>query len=243
MNKIIALIPARYDSSRFPGKMLAKLGDKSVIRTTYETAVKMQIFSDVYVVTDNQNIFDDIVNNGGKAIFSKNSHDTGTDRIAEAAENIDADIIFNIQGDEPFIKKEPLINLVSAFENPAVDVATLVQKLDNPEEINNPNFVKVVMDKNNFVLYFSRSPIPYNRDNQPVINYYEHIGVYAFRKSALLIFSKLTPTPAELAEKIEPIRFLENGLKIKVSETEYMGIEIDTPEDLKKANDFLINMR
>jgi 3-deoxy-D-manno-octulosonate cytidylyltransferase len=239
--KVTALIPARFNSTRFPGKMLAMLGDKSVILNTYTAASNLGLFDEVYVVTDHQGIYDNITNNGGKAIFSKKEHSTGTDRIAEAAENLESDIIFNIQGDEPFINKEAVSKLISAFSDNQVDVATLVQKLESKKEINDPNYVKVVKDLNDFVMYFSRSPIPYNRDNTANINYYEHIGIYAFRKTALLKFSSLPTTPNEDAEKVEPIRFLENGMKIKVFETGYMGIEIDTPEDLIRANEFLKN--
>lgn len=239
--KVVALIPARYDSTRFYGKMLAKLGDKTVIRHTYERALSFGIFDDVYVVTDHDGIFNEIFDNGGKVIKSKKSHDTGTDRIAEAAENIDADIIFNIQGDEPFIKPEPLKMLIDSFADESVSVATLMQKLDNVDEINSPNFVKIVKDLNGFVMYFSRSTIPYNRDKNSTPDYYEHIGVYAFRKEALLKFSQLEPTPNEIAEKVESIRFLEHGMKIKVFETDYMGIEIDTEEDLINANNYLKN--
>lgn len=240
--KIVALIPARYDSTRFHGKMLAKLGDKTVIRQTYERAISFDIFDDVFVVTDHDGIYNEILNNGGKVVKSLKAHETGTDRIAEAAENIDADIIFNIQGDEPFIKPEPLKLLIDAFSDESVSVATLMQKLNNIDEINNPNFVKIVKDLNDFVMYFSRSTIPYNRDINSTPVYYEHIGVYAFRKKALLQFSKLEPTPNEIAEKIEPIRFLEHSMKIKVIETDYMGIEIDTVEDLINANNYLKNI-
>ncbi len=239
--KVIALIPARYNSSRFPGKMLAKLNDKSVILTTYLVTKNMKLFDDVIVVTDSEEIYNEITNNGGKTIYSKKYHNTGTDRIAEAAEIIDTDIVFNVQGDTPFINKDSVAKLISSFEDKSVDVATIVQKIENEEDIRNPNNVKLIKDLNDFVMYFSRSVIPFNRDNMKNINYYKHIGIYAFRKSALMKFSKLEQTPNEIAEKIEPIRFLENGMKIKVFETNYVGIEIDTPEDLVKANDFLKN--
>ncbi len=237
--KVVALIPARYQSTRFPGKMLARLGTKTVIRQTYERAVGFCIFDDVYVVTDHEGIYNEIVGHGGKALKSTKHHETGTDRIAEVAENIDADVIFNIQGDEPFIKPDPIKVLLQSFQDVSVDVATLMQRLESPQEINDPNFVKVVKDSNDFVLYFSRSPIPYNRDGTSDIVHYEHIGVYAFRKKSLLKFSNLSATPNELAEKVESIRFLEHGMKIRVYETEYMGIEIDTEQDLIKANEYL----
>lgn len=237
--RVVALIPARYDSTRFYGKMLAILGNKTVIRSTYDRAVSFGIFDDVYVVTDSELIYNEIANNGGKVLKSTKKHETGTDRIAEAAINIDAEIIFNIQGDEPFIKMEPLKLLIDAFADPNVSVATLMQRIDNLDFIYDPNYVKIVKDLNNFVMYFSRVPIPYNRDKLSNIEYFEHIGVYAFRKDALLKFSALNPTPNELAEKVESIRFLEHGMKIKVYETEYMGIEIDTEDDLISANNYL----
>lgn len=237
--KAVALIPARYDSTRFPGKMLADLGGKPVIRYTYDAVRNLDLFDDVYVVTDHSGIYDEITKNGGNALMSRENHETGTDRIAEAAENLAADIIFNVQGDEPFIKPEPVRMLIQAFADPGVDVATLMQKLIDEKEINNPNFVKVVKDLNDFVMYFSRSPVPYNRGGGRETAYYEHIGVYAFRKEALLKFSRLEPTPNELAEKVEPIRFLEHGMKIKVFVTKYMGIEIDTEQDLRKANQYI----
>lgn len=237
--KTVALIPARFASTRFPGKMLARLGGKTVIRYTYDAAINLGLFDAVYVVTDHQGIFDEIAGHGGNALMSVKAHETGTDRIAEAAENIPADIIFNIQGDEPFIKHEPVRQLIGAFADDRVDVATLVQRLHDEKEINDPNFVKVVKDVNDFVMYFSRSPIPYRRGDAEKPDYYEHIGVYAFRKQALLQFSRMPPTPNERAEKVEPIRFLENGMKIKVFTTDYMGIEIDTEADLIKANNFI----
>jgi 3-deoxy-manno-octulosonate cytidylyltransferase (CMP-KDO synthetase) len=237
--KTIALIPARYDSTRFPGKMLALLGGKPVIRYTHDAVRDLNLFSDVYVVTDHAGIYEEITGNGGKALMSRKKHETGTDRIAEAAEHLDADIIFNVQGDEPFIKAEPVQRLIAAFDDPGVDVATLMQKLTDENQIKDPNFVKVVTDLNDGVMYFSRAPIPYNRDVDKDTAYYEHIGVYAFRKEALLKFSRLAPTPNELAEKVEPIRFLEHGMKIKVFLTGYMGIEIDTREDLRKANQYI----
>lgn len=235
----VALIPARFDSTRFPGKMLALLGGKPVIRYTYDAVRNLGLFDDVYVVTDHTGIYDEITKNGGKALMSRKKHETGTDRIAEAAENLTADVIFNVQGDEPFIKREPVRMLIQAFADPGVDVATLMQKLTDEKEINDPNFVKVVKDLNDFVMYFSRSAVPYNRGGGKDTAYYEHIGVYAFRKEALLKFSSLSPTPNELAEKVEPIRFLEHGMKIKVILTEYMGIEIDTQDDLRKANQYI----
>ena len=237
--KKVALIPARYDSTRFPGKMMANLGGKTVILRTYESAINMNIFDEVYVVTDSDIIYDEILTKGGRVIKSIENHSTGTDRIAEAAKLIDADIFLNIQGDEPFVSTEPLTKLLQVFDDKEVLVASLIQKLTDKDLINDPNYVKVVVDNNNFALYFSRSPIPFIRDNYNLPFFYEHVGVYAFRKNTLELFPELEPTELEKCEKIEALRFLEHGIRMKMVETEYMGIEIDMPEDLIKANEYL----
>ncbi|MEC7755438.1 3-deoxy-manno-octulosonate cytidylyltransferase [Roseivirga sp. UBA1976] len=240
--KVVALIPARYDATRFPGKLMAKLGSKSVILRTYEATLNTGLFSDVFVVTDSEVIYNEIVGNGGKAIKSIKNHECGSDRIAEAAEQIEADIIVNVQGDEPFTKKEPLVKLLNVFEGPDaanIDLASLMQVLTKVNQIEDPNYVKVVVDQNNFALFFSRSPIPYPRNKEANTKYYEHIGVYAFRKQALLDFYHTPMTLLEDTEKIECLRYLETGKKIKMVETEYMGIEIDTPQDLENAKTFI----
>ncbi len=233
--KVFALIPARYDATRFPGKLMHMLGEKTVIRHTYDATVATGLFEQVVVVTDSPVIFTEITVAGGQAVMSKYQHESGTDRIAEAAENMEADVIVNVQGDTPFVKKEPLEKLLEQFADPSVQVASLMQVLNDPAEINDPNFVKVAVDKNMNSLFFSRSPIPYPRDPHIPITYYEHIGVYAFRKKALLDFTGWPMTPLELAEKIECLRYLENGVPIRMVVVDYMGVEIDTPEDLKKA--------
>jgi 3-deoxy-manno-octulosonate cytidylyltransferase (CMP-KDO synthetase) len=237
MRKIGAFIPARYAATRFPAKLMQMLGDKTVIRHTYDNTVATGLFDEVYVVTDSEIIFDEIVNNGGKAIMSKRSHESGSDRIAEAIENLDIDIVVNVQGDEPFVKKEPLQKLLEVFKDSAqnVRVASLMQVLTSQQNIEDPNYVKVAIDKNNNALFFSRSVIPYPRSTETAITYYEHIGVYAFKKEALLAFTNWEMTPLEAAEKIECLRYLENGVPIKMVTTNYMGVEIDTPEDLEKA--------
>lgn len=240
--KAVALIPARYDATRFPGKLMAKLGSKSVILRTYESTVNTGLFEDVFVVTDSDVIFEEITQNGGKAIKSFKEHECGSDRIAEAAERIDADVIVNVQGDEPFTKKEPLVKLLQVFEGPdaaQIDLASLMQVLTKVNQIEDPNYVKVVVDQENFALFFSRSPIPYPRNKAANTKYFEHIGVYAFRKQALLDFYHTPMTILEDTEKIECLRYLETGKKIKMVETEYMGIEIDTPEDLENAKTFI----
>ncbi|MBS1591726.1 MAG: 3-deoxy-manno-octulosonate cytidylyltransferase [Bacteroidetes bacterium] len=240
--KIIAMIPARYAATRFPAKLMQQLGNKTVIRHTYDNTKATELFDDVFVVTDSNIIFNEIIGNGGKAIMSKKNHESGSDRIAEAAEQLDVDIIVNVQGDEPFVKKEPLQKLLNVFNNNEgknVQVASLMQELKDEKLIADSNYVKVVVDKNFNSLFFSRSVIPYPRDKNVKIIYYEHIGVYAFRKQALINFTNWEITPLEAAEKIECLRYLENGIPLKMVVTNYMGIEIDTPEDLIKAEQLL----
>jgi 3-deoxy-D-manno-octulosonate cytidylyltransferase len=235
MSKIGAFIPARYAATRFPAKLMQMLGDKSVIRHTYDNTKATGLFDEVYVVTDSEIIFNEIVANGGKAIMSKKTHESGSDRIAEAIENIDIDIVVNVQGDEPFVKREPLEKVLACFEDPRVQVASLMQVLTNPASIEDPNYVKVAVDKNWNALFFSRSVIPYPRSTDTAMTYYEHVGVYAFKKQALIDFTNWPMSPLEAAEKIECLRYLENGVSIKMAVTHYMGVEIDTPEDLIKA--------
>lgn len=240
--KTIAVIPARYASTRFPAKLLAILGNQTVIRTTYENTVQTNLFDDVFVVTDSELIFDEITQYGGKAIMSKSTHETGSDRIAEAVQSIDCDIVINVQGDEPFVQKEALEKLVNVYKddlNQEISLTTLAQEIFEKDEINNPNCVKTIWDKNNFALYFSRSPIPYPRETEFTARYFRHIGIYAFRKEALLNFAKLPMLQNEKSEKLEQLRYLEYGMKIKVLETGPMGIGIDTEEDLRKANQYL----
>lgn len=229
------MIPARYAATRFPAKLMQQLGNKTVIRHTYDNTLATGLFSDVIVVTDSEIIFNEITSNGGKAIMSKKNHESGSDRIAEAAADLDVDIIVNVQGDEPFVQKDPLEKLLATFNEPTVQVASLMQELKDKALIEDPNYVKVAVDRNMNSLFFSRSVIPYPRDKNISIPYYEHIGVYAFRKQALLNFTNWPMTPLEAAEKIECLRYLEYGVPLKMVLTQYMGIEIDTPEDLIKA--------
>ena len=235
------MIPARYAATRFPAKLMQVLGDKTVIRHTYDNTVATKLFDEVIVVTDSDIIYKEIINHGGKAMMSKTEHESGSDRIAEAVTNIDVDIVVNVQGDEPFVQKDPLQKLLKAFEDEKVQVASLMQVLKEKELIKDPNYVKVAVDNNMNALFFSRSPIPYHRDKNTNPVYYEHIGVYAFRKQALLNFTNWEITPLEAAEKIECLRYLENGVSLKMVITEYMGVEIDTPEDLERAAK-IINM-
>ena len=233
--KIGAFIPARYAATRFPAKLMQTLGDKTVIRHTYDNTLATGLFDSVYVVTDSEIIFNEITANGGNAIMSKRSHESGSDRIAEAVQELDIDIVVNVQGDEPFVKREPLEKVITVFSDPTVQVASLMQVLTDTTLIQDPNYVKVAVDKNNNALFFSRSVIPYPRSTDSPIVYYEHIGVYAFQKQALLNFTNWPMSPLEAAEKIECLRYLENGVSIKMVITEYMGVEIDTPADLIKA--------
>ena len=233
--KIGAFIPARYAATRFPAKLMQILGDKTVIRHTYDNTVATGLFDAVYVVTDSEIIFNEIVQHGGKAIMSKRSHESGSDRIAEAVQDLDIDIVINVQGDEPFVKREPLEKVIAVFSDASVQVASIMQVLTDATLIQDPNYVKVAVDINNNALFFSRSVIPYPRSTDSPIVYYEHIGVYAFQKQALLNFTNWPMSPLEAAEKIECLRYLENGVSIKMVVTEYMGVEIDTPADLIKA--------
>ncbi len=232
------MIPARYAASRFPGKLMQDLGGKTVIQRTYEATVATQLFNDVFVVTDSEIIYNEILNNGGKAIMSKKEHDCGSDRIAEAVEFMDIDVVINVQGDEPFTDKESLVKLIDVFKadhNKTVDLASLMVHITDEEEIKNPNTVKVVLDQSNFALYFSRSPIPFPRDKSVPVKYFKHKGVYAFRKQAILDFYTLPMQVLEASEKLEQLRYLEYGKRIKMVETNVQGVEIDTPEDLERA--------
>ena len=232
--KITALIPARLSSTRFDRKLLMDLCGKSIILRTYESVVETGLFHSVYVVTEDQEIYDEIVNAGGNSILSKNKHESGSDRIAEACESIDSDAFVNIQGDEPFIDSFSLNKLV--LELNSSEYVSLMINISDSNEINNPNNVKVIVDSDNYALYFSRSVIPFNRDvNSNEIDYFKHIGVYGFTKQALINFSKLPPSKLELVEKIEAIRIIENGSKIKMIETDFLGVGIDTKEDLDLA--------
>ena len=236
--KVIAMIPARYEASRFPGKLMQDLAGKSVILRTYEATINTGLFEKVFVVTDSRIIYDEIRKNDGNVLMSKLEHESGSDRIAEAVHDIECDIIVNVQGDEPFTESESLKRLIEVFsfdKEKQIDLASLMVKIDDEKEINNSNCVKVITDKDNFALYFSRSVIPFNRSFNKKLNYYKHKGVYAFRKATLLEFTNLPILNLEESEKIECLRFLEHGKKIKMVESNVQGVEIDTPSDLEKA--------
>ncbi|MFM8806854.1 MAG: 3-deoxy-manno-octulosonate cytidylyltransferase [Sphingomonadales bacterium] len=237
--KVIAMIPARYEASRFPGKLMQPLGDKTVILRTYEAAAQTHLFDEVYVVTDSDLIEEEIKKNGGQVLRSQRVHESGTDRIAEVARDRQFDIIVNVQGDSPFIKKEPLQQVIAQFNDPAVQVSSLMRPITELAAIQNPNVVKVVVDLHHNSIFFSRSIIPFPRDPQAQSSYYEHIGVYAFRKEMLLHFTAWPLTPLEKTEKLECLRLLEHGVPIRMVLTPEKGVEIDTPEDLEKARALL----
>ncbi len=232
------MIPARYAATRFPGKLMQDLEGKSVIRRTYEAATDSGLFEAVFVVTDSDIIYKEITTHGGAAIMSKKEHSCGSDRIAEAVEDMDVDIVVNVQGDEPFTDRESLEKVLSVFyekDSDRIDLASLMTPMEDWDDIMNPNSVKVIVDEDNYALYFSRAPIPYPRDKETNHTYYKHKGVYAFRKQAILDFYKLPMKSLEASEKIECIRYLEYGKNIKMIETNHEGVEIDTPEDLERA--------
>lgn len=236
------MIPARYQASRFPGKLMQDLGGQTVILRTYKATVATGLFKEVFVVTDSGIIFKEITDHGGKAIMSIKEHECGSDRIAEAVTTMDIDIVVNVQGDEPFTNKEALVTLLDVFkaeDASKIDLASLMVKITDWDEIHNPNCVKVIVNKENFAQYFSRAPIPYPRDKDAATNYYKHKGIYAFTKKALLDFYHLPMGTLEAVEKIECIRYLEYGKNIKMAETTVQGVGIDTPEDLAKANAIL----
>ncbi len=234
--KVIAIIPARFNSTRFPGKPLAKLGNKYIIQHVYEQAKKSGLFAEVIVGTDDQRIFEAVNGFGGKVTLTSKKHKSGTDRVAEVCNKMssckDADVIINVQGDEPFISEKPLKKLINAFKNPEVMVASLMHEL--LKDIDNPNVVKVVCDENDYALNFSRIPNPESRTSN-----FKHIGVYAFRRKTLFEFVELPESDLEKIEKLEQLRLLENGYKIKMVLTSYKGIGIDTPQDLEKAEKLL----
>lgn len=243
--KVIAVIPARFNSSRFPGKLLENLNGKSVIVNTYLAAKETNLFDEVIVAADDERIFKEIESNSGKVVMTSPNHQSGSDRIAEVAEKIDADIIINIQGDEPFIQKDDLKKLIQIFEEDkenVVHVATLAEEIKEMKDVENPNNVKVVLGENNDALYFSRSKIPFNRDNIEGVTYLKHIGIYAFRKKALLDFTKLPQGTLEQIEKLEQLRYLENGYTIKVARATSSTIGIDTKEDLELARKLIKQM-
>jgi 3-deoxy-manno-octulosonate cytidylyltransferase (CMP-KDO synthetase) len=237
--KKVAMIPARLASTRFPQKLLQQLGERTVIATVFTAVRNMQLFDEVMVVTDSEAIYTEIKKYNGNVVMSKGAHESGTDRIAEAAAGMNVDVIVNVQGDTPFIQREPLERLLLQFEDESVQVASLMLPLTDKQQIENPNVVKVCVDKRGNALYFSRSTIPYNRDKAAPVPYYKHVGVYAFRKKALLDFTTWPVSLLEDVEKLEQLRYLENGVGIRMVLTDFASVEIDTPEDLERAKALL----
>ena len=238
--KTIAMIPARYGASRFPGKLLQNLAGKPVIVRTLEAVQRTGLFSEIYVVTDDDRIEEAVRAAGGAVLRSKKEHPSGSDRLAEASADLDVEVIVNVQGDEPFTERETLQKLLDIFaadKAGEVAVASLMAPLTDPEEIANPNNVKVVVNKAGDALYFSRAVIPYPRDGEVAITYYKHLGIYAYRKEALQAFTQLAPSPLERTEKLEQLRYLENGYTIRLAITDKATIGIDTPEDLERARE------
>ena len=239
--KTLGIIPSRYASTRFPGKPLIDIGGKTMIQRVYEQTKKASSLSEVIVATDDVRIFDHINSFGGKVIMTANSHESGTDRCAEVLSKIDGsfDVVINIQGDEPFINPEQINQLSSCFEDPKTDIATLIKKIDSVEDLLNPNRPKVDIDENSFAKMFSRNAIPemLNVDKEEWISkqpYYKHIGIYGYRTKVLIEISKLSPSPLEIKERLEQLRWLEGGYKIKVATTTFEAVAIDTPDDLEK---------
>jgi 3-deoxy-manno-octulosonate cytidylyltransferase (CMP-KDO synthetase) len=241
-----AIIPARYASTRFPGKPLAVLGGKTVIQRVYEQV--SSVLSEVYVATDDQRIFDCVTAFGGKAVMTRTDHQSGTDRIEEAVEKTvtRADVIINVQGDEPFILPSQIQTLMQLFDEPSTQIGTLGKPFDGLEAVENPNSPKIVTDNRGFALYFSRSVIPYIRGKAQAdwfgeYPFLKHLGVYAYRREVLAEVTKLPQSSLEKAESLEQLRWLQNGYRIRVGLTDVETVGIDTPEDLKKAELFLKN--
>jgi 3-deoxy-manno-octulosonate cytidylyltransferase (CMP-KDO synthetase) len=239
MLKKIALIPARYASTRLPAKLVQELGGKSVIQRTYLSTVETGVFDEVWVVTDHAEIEEQIKAVGGKVFFSTKAHESGSDRIAEALETVTGDLIVNVQGDEPFQDSKSLRDLVQAFENPAVQVASLMCAISE-DEAQNPNFVKLVLDSSSNAIYFSRSPIPYNRERVLGLRYWKHVGIYGYRREVLESFTQWPKSFLEETEMLEQLRLVERGIKIRMVETTHQAIAIDTAEDLERARKLIL---
>ena len=240
------MIPARYGATRFPAKLMQDLCGKPVIVHTYERVADTRLFDEVYVVTDDDRIEKVIREVGGKVIRSKKEHNSGSDRLAEASRDLDVDIIVNVQGDEPFTDKENLQKVIDIFAKDltkSIAVASLMERITDPDDIANPNNVKVVVNKFGEALYFSRNIIPFPRDPNTKVSYYKHIGIYAYRKEASPHLTELPPSLLEETEKLEQLRYLENGFKIRLALTDIPTIGIDTPEDLERARKRLITQK
>ena len=249
---VIAIIPARYGSTRLDGKTLLDIGGKPMVQWVYEMAKKAKLIRDVMVATDDKRVMSAVERFGGKAVMTSSSHRSGTDRIAEAAGSLNADVIVNVQGDEPLIEPEMIDEAIKPLlAESSLLISTLKTRIANEEELKDPNVVKVVTDREGFAIYFSRLPIPYVRDSSEFgvrsselkATYYKHIGLYVYRKDFLLKFAKMKPTPLEDAEKLEQLRVLENGYKIKVVQTKYNSVGVDTQEDLERVREIVSSMQ
>lgn len=242
----VVIIPARYDSTRFPGKLLYPLKGKPIIQYVYENSKQSDLAQDVIVATDSRTILNEVNAFGGKAVMTDIKHPSGTDRIAEVAASLNYDIIVNVQADEPLIRPEMIDEVITLLEDSKASIGTLAHKIDNWEEILNPNTVKVIFDRDWFAIYFSRAPIPYHRDEWRTLSeiqnskfkikkIYKHIGIYSYRKDILLSLTKMKQTPLEQIEKLEQLRAIETGLKIKIKETIFKTYGVDTPKDLERV--------
>lgn len=241
--KTYAFIPARYQSSRFPGKPLALIAGKPMIQRVYERADACPLLTDVFVATDHERILNCVKGFGGKVIMTGKSHCSGTDRIAEAAQIIGVeqqDIIINIQGDQPIFDPDIILQLVKPLEDDRdISMTTLKHRISKQSSVNNPNHVKVVTDNQGFALYFSRHPIPFFRDSESSGEHYKHLGFYGFRMGFLIRFTRLSAGALETAEKLEQLRALEHGFRIKVVETSFDSVEVDVPEDVERVEKIL----
>ena len=244
----VCVIPARFASSRLPGKPLAKIGNKPMIQWVYEQAVKADKIDRVIVATDHADIEKVVESFGGEVVMTDPELASGTDRVAAAVQKIDTDIVINLQGDEPFVEPELLNKLVSAFSDSEIYMATPIRRIESIENLNDPNLVRVVKDVNNYALYFTRNVIPYLRDHNKKewinkFKYFKHVGIYAYRLTFLNILTTLSVSELEKAERLEQLRVLENGYRIYTIETEYDSMSVDTPEDLIKVNQLLENKK
>lgn len=235
MKKIVAIIPARYHSSRFPGKPLVVIAGKPMIQRVYEQVKQVNDVDEIIVATDDERIYSAVLRFGGKAVMTGECS-CGTERVYEAVKDYSCDIVVNIQGDEPLIKPEMINELIAVFEEDTVEMATLCKRITEIADINNPNIVKIVRDKDDNALYFSRHPIPYNRDVRNDVSYFKHIGIYGYKKEFLKKYIQTEKTSLEIAENLEQLRVLESGYKIRVRETVYDSIGVDIPEDILKID-------
>ena len=234
--KVLGVIPARYGSTRLPGKALVDICGQTMIQRVYQRAAKASCLDGLIVATDDERILNEVRRFGGCAVMTSVHHRTGTDRIAEAVSKMEADIVVNVQGDEPLLDPRCIDQVVAPLiEDPTLPMSTLRTPLTNPEDVQDPNFVKVVVDKNEYALYFSRYPIPYVRSAELAAPHYLHIGLYAYRRDFLLTYASLPSTPLERSEALEQLRALEHGYRIKVPLTEWDSISVDTPEDLERV--------